>query len=425
MLDTTAKAARAGVPWYQRWRRSATPAGAAPADALSERVLAAARAGHVAETPIIESEAHRFPFSARSIDDGLRYTFDFVVAVTSLGLRPGSQVLDFGAGFGWSTELLNRLGFETVTYDIDRRLIRIGRERLRLDPRCEPARVRHVAGNGLCLPFADAAFDGILCLNALHHMPDYGAVLAEMSRVLRPGGRAAFSEPGSTHSTNPATRMCMEQYGLLERDVIASEIQRLALYAGFRRLMVKPYWYPEHNSVDLDDWRPTLWRRLRTLVSSVRQRKRLMEYVQQAHLLFFVEKDGHGPASPEQRRLDAAIQIVECPTRAASGSCCRIVARCRNRGDAPWPVRQTRWHAPVSFGIKVLTREGGLIDDHRGRTALGHDVAPGEEIEISAAMTLEGLAPGSYRVLFDMVSEHVCWFQAAGSTAVERRLEVE
>lgn len=44
------------------------------------------------------------------------------------------------------------------------------------------------------LQFPDASFDFLLCRSLLHHLPDPAAGLAEMARVLKPGGRAAFLE---------------------------------------------------------------------------------------------------------------------------------------------------------------------------------------------------------------------------------------
>ena len=45
------------------------------------------------------------------------------------------------------------------------------------------------------LPFDDASFDGVLCMDAMNHLPDRGGVLREWRRVLRPGRRAVFTDP--------------------------------------------------------------------------------------------------------------------------------------------------------------------------------------------------------------------------------------
>jgi ubiquinone/menaquinone biosynthesis C-methylase UbiE/glycosyltransferase involved in cell wall biosynthesis len=203
--------------------------------------------------PYTREEALRFPLSVGSHDIGFRYLFDFMVVARSLNLRPGAEVLDFASGSCYVSELLNRIGYTTVAFDRDPELLAIGRERLTLDPRCDPNRTRFVIGDGLRLPFADESFDGIICMNALHHMPDYHAALREMHRVLRSGGRVVFSEPGSEHSKQPESVHMMKQFGVLERDVVLSEIYEFAKSAGFRRMILKPYVSPEHVELDYEE----------------------------------------------------------------------------------------------------------------------------------------------------------------------------
>jgi ubiquinone/menaquinone biosynthesis C-methylase UbiE len=45
------------------------------------------------------------------------------------------------------------------------------------------------------LPFADASFDAIECIDAINHLADRPAVLAEWRRVLRPGGLLLYTDP--------------------------------------------------------------------------------------------------------------------------------------------------------------------------------------------------------------------------------------
>jgi demethylmenaquinone methyltransferase/2-methoxy-6-polyprenyl-1,4-benzoquinol methylase len=51
-----------------------------------------------------------------------------------------------------------------------------------------------VESDGSQLPFADAAFDGLVCGYALRNFTDLGATLMEAARVVRPGGRLGFLE---------------------------------------------------------------------------------------------------------------------------------------------------------------------------------------------------------------------------------------
>jgi ubiquinone/menaquinone biosynthesis C-methylase UbiE len=52
-----------------------------------------------------------------------------------------------------------------------------------------------VRGDALHLPFADAAFDGAAAHSLLYLLPSPAAALAELRRVVRPGGAVAFLEP--------------------------------------------------------------------------------------------------------------------------------------------------------------------------------------------------------------------------------------
>ena len=100
---------------------------------------------------------------------------------------PSGAVLDVGCGTG---EIMARLA-ETFPHasfvGIDLEEPHLARARAR----CAAfgSRIRFETGDALALPFADATFDLVVCRHLLQAVPDAGRVLAEIRRVLRPGGR--------------------------------------------------------------------------------------------------------------------------------------------------------------------------------------------------------------------------------------------
>lgn len=374
--------------------------------------------------PYFREGALRYPLSIAAHDTGFRDLFYLMIVAKSLGLRPGDKVLDFGAGSCYVSEMLNRFGYLTVALDNDPEVLAIGHERLTLDPRCDRERARFVTGDGTCLPFRDASFDGIVCMNALHHMPDYRATLAEMFRVLKAGGRAVFAEPGDEHSKSPESVLAMEQYGALEKDVVLSEIYQLAREAGFQRMTLKPYVLPE--MVELDYEELDRFREGKKVSGAFLTAQEIAEFIR-GHPLFCIEKGGARAltsATAPIGTLRATILIEECPRRVHQGGSMKVVALCENVGESIWLSTPRAFGGFVTFGVKLLTPDGRVLEDNRGRHRLCHDVPPGGRIEVISEVSLEGFKLGSYRVLFDMVNELVCWFQSVGSEVVERWIEI-
>ncbi len=77
-------------------------------------------------------------------------------------------------------------------------------------------------------------------MNALHHVPSYAAALREIHRVLKPGGRAVFSEPGTAHAVQPLSQFRMREESIIEKNVALPLVRRLATEAGFSKMRVVP-----------------------------------------------------------------------------------------------------------------------------------------------------------------------------------------
>jgi demethylmenaquinone methyltransferase/2-methoxy-6-polyprenyl-1,4-benzoquinol methylase len=112
--------------------------------------------------------------------------------VERIGARPGSRVLDVATGTGGvALALRAATGADVVGVDLTKRMLDEARAKMaRLDER----HVHLVQGRAESLPFHDASFDAVTFTYLLRYVDDPASTLAELARVLRPGGAMASLE---------------------------------------------------------------------------------------------------------------------------------------------------------------------------------------------------------------------------------------
>jgi SAM-dependent methyltransferase len=99
----------------------------------------------------------------------------------------GRRILDAGCGSGPLFAALRDRGAIVTGFDSSINMLELARQRLGAEA------ALHVADLGSPLPFPDGAFDDVVASLVLHYLQDWTAPMAELRRVLRPGGRLIMS----------------------------------------------------------------------------------------------------------------------------------------------------------------------------------------------------------------------------------------
>jgi len=121
----------------------------------------------------------------------------------------------------------------------------------------------------------------------------------------------------------------------------------------------------------------------------------------------------------------AALALEDGPSSARPGEGLTFGVRATNVGLKSWPARGegAEGRGAVHLGAHLLRADEGELDWDYGRAALPRDLAPGDSAVLTFAVTAPG-EPGLYVVEFDLVAEHVAWFEDFGSGTLRHRLAV-
>lgn len=347
---------------------------------------------------------------------------NFSHVVLGLNLLPDMTIVDFGAGACWTSRFLSQMGMQVIAVDVSAAALKIGEELYRRHPligaQPEP-QFLHFDGRKLNLP--DESVDRISCWDAFHHVPNPVQVLKEMSRVLKTGGIAGFSEPGPNHSKSPQSQYEMRTNNLIENDVDLNEIWMAAQVAGFTDIKValfnpKPLLQPLERfdeyvsgAGDGEDF-----------VADTRSE------MQHRRVFFLFKGDASLPDDSRRREgLRAELHVEPAATRIDAGSVAELRVSVRNTGTATWLPGNARVGA-VRFGVHLFDEAGTLLDlDYYRKdfsSAEQPNLVAGDSADFVAEVPMP--SPGVYLLQCDLVSEGVCWFEHNGSPTVRLRIEV-
>jgi demethylmenaquinone methyltransferase/2-methoxy-6-polyprenyl-1,4-benzoquinol methylase len=154
----------------------------------------------VGSTIVTKADMNKQPDEVASMFDGVARRYDRtndvlsagnavlwrIATVKAVGAGPADKVLDIAAGTGTSSAAIAQRGAEVIALDFSKGMVEVGRER---HPELE-----FVEGNAESLPFDDDTFDAVTISFGLRNVNRPKVALAEMNRVLKPGGRLVVCE---------------------------------------------------------------------------------------------------------------------------------------------------------------------------------------------------------------------------------------
>jgi SAM-dependent methyltransferase len=369
----------------------------------------------LADDPAARAELLRKPLTTAKESASILYRLGIAVAELRLGL--GHVVLDLGAGACWLSAYLNRLGARTIAMDVSPTALELGRELFRLDPRqrldLEP---QFLTYDGRKIPLPDASVDRVVCFDAFHHVPNEYEVLAEIARVLRPGGRAVFAEPGEGHSHQGHSVLESQRFQVLENELDLPELFRQAEALGFT-VTLKPYADPDAVSFGPREYFQFM--RGRDLYFPIDDLRRSMREC----YLFVLAKGEETPDSRNPNELRASIGLDRASLTGPPNAQLSLLATVTNRGDTTWVARELPGGGYVRLGGHLTDTARTMLEWEFLRAWLPADVPPGGSAQVAVPVRMPA-GPGRYVLRLDLVDEGIAWFEQHGSPVAELSLEV-
>jgi len=353
------------------------------------------------------------------VGDTPRLLADAAALLHGARLVPGAIVLEFGAGTGWLSRWMTQLGCEVILLDVSETALRMARELYdRHPPIGDRPAPRFLRFDGRRIDLPDASVDRIVTFDAFHHAPNPDAVLREFGRILKPGGIAAFAEPGARHSDSPMSQFEMRTHHVVENDVDVHAIWRTARACGFSTLKLAlfhgpPFYVTLREYEDflaggetIDRWRTSA----RVFLRNARH--------------FFLGREGEEPL--DSRTTEGLACAIDATLRPPPTATRWIVdATVTNVGTARWLPGDARVGG-VRIGAHLFDAEGRLLVFDFGTAPLTsppREVLPGESI--ACALPLPAQPAGRYRLEIDCVASRVAWFAQLGSRVVSMDVDAQ
>lgn len=146
----------------------------------------------VSEFDVADMAVRPFPYCHQSSELVGNQLLAIGFVVKAMGLPPGARILEFGPGWGNTTLVLAKMGYQVTAFDIEQNFVDLINRRAAM----EQLDLKVARGDFSIIKETTEKYDAILFFECFHHAEDHLGLIAAFDRVLNPGGLICFgAEP--------------------------------------------------------------------------------------------------------------------------------------------------------------------------------------------------------------------------------------
>ena len=172
-------------------------------------------------------------------------------------ILPESKLLELGCGTGYFTKEIIKTGAEIIAIDISPDLINAAKGCIRA------SNVRFIVDNAYSMSFRDEQFDYVIGSSVLHHLQINSAV-NEIYRVLKHGGKIAFTEP---NMMNP--QIALQKNIPFLKKLAGDSPDETAFFRWMLRKLLSKTGFKEVKIIPFDFLHPAIPKRLISIISII------------------------------------------------------------------------------------------------------------------------------------------------------------
>lgn len=156
------------------------------------------------------------------------YLYDLGILMNLLPPAP-ANILDLGAGSGWTSCFFAMRGYNVIAQDISNDMIELLNKNIN---KYQVNNIISIIADFENMDFSNE-FDAAIFYDCLHHAEDERMALTSAYNALKNNGILITAEPGAGHAQTEASIKAIKHFGVTEKDMPPSKIIELALSIGF------------------------------------------------------------------------------------------------------------------------------------------------------------------------------------------------